>query len=304
MLGVPIAIPCEELKYKGIDRKLLAKVSERKDKRNEIMAKNEEEVLIDAQNDVENMVKDVEKVEIDKINEIHVVEDDGLMPSLAFVEKISPKWDQKDPTKLTWWNSASVLTFEISFHQIFVHEIELTKSNLYIRLEHDMFSMQYLVENSTLVCMKNYKLAKSIVPKLTRWHINGLTLVINMSKGEEDFWDIPSPFLTENGRPLKKSWITLNPMKMDEENEDEDIFANLTPPRYEFWTSKSKIRYSIEFCSRMYTKNFYCNLFATLFTSKNSRPGEQLKSQFLFQNMHFKIYRTRSNQKLWLNRVS
>ena len=116
-------------------------------------AKSEEKLVENKEKLAEYEARDIQ----DLINHPELV---NSMPSLAFVEKIS-QWEENHPSNLKWWNNTSNVTFEISFHQICVDEIELVKSNLYIRIESDLFTMQYIAGNSGLVCMNDYKLAKN-----------------------------------------------------------------------------------------------------------------------------------------------
>ena len=205
---------------------ILAKLRERKVVRDQISAKNEERLVGNKEklneNKASNIPEETSKNEVvqDLVNHPELVDS---MPSLAFVEKIS-QWEENHPSNLKWWNNTSNVTFEISFHQICVDEIELVKSNLYIRIESDLFTMQYITGNSGLACMNNYKLAKNVIPSLTKWSINGLTLRIKMTKVKAEFWDSSTPFVNNVGEPLKKSWITINPMKIA--NEDEEMVKN------------------------------------------------------------------------------
>ena len=205
---------------------ILAKLRERKVARDQVSAKNEKKLVENKENLTEHEARDIQEetskngVVQDLINHPELVHS---MPSLAFVEKIS-QWEEKHPSNLKWWNNTSNVTFEISFHQICVDEIELVKSNLYIRIESDLFTMQYIAGNSELVCMNNYKLSKNVIPSLTKWSINGLTLRIKMTKVKAEFWDSSTPFVNKVGEPLKKNWITINPMKIA--NEDEEMVKN------------------------------------------------------------------------------
>ena len=205
---------------------ILAKLRERKVARDQVSAKNEKKLVENKENLTEHEARDIQEetskneVVQDLINHPELVHS---MPSLAFVEKIS-QWEEKHPSNLKWWNNTSNVTFEISFHQICVDEIELVKSNLYICIESDLFIMQYIAGNSELVCMNNYKLAKNVIPSLTKWSINGLTLRIKMTKVKAEFWDSSTPFVNKVGEPLKKNWITINPMKIA--NEDEEMVKN------------------------------------------------------------------------------
>ena len=201
---------------------ILAKLRERKVARDQISAKNEKKLVENKEELTEHEARDIQEetskneVVQDLINHPELVHS---MPSLAFVEKIS-QWEEKNPSNLKWWNNTSNVTFEISFHQICVDEIELVKSNLYIRIESDLFTMQYIAGNSELVCMNSYKLAKNVIPSLTKWSINGLTLRIKMTKVKAEFWDSSTPFVNKVGEPLKKNWITINPMKIADEDEE------------------------------------------------------------------------------------
>ena len=205
---------------------ILARLRERKVARDQISAKNEKKLVENKEKLTEHEARDIQEetskneVVQDLINHPELVHS---MPSLAFVEKIS-QWEEKHPSNLKWWNNTSNVTFEISFHQICVDEIDLVKSNLYIRIESDLFTMQYIAGNSELVCMNNYKLSKNVIPSLTKWSINGLTLRIKMTKVKAEFWDSSTPFVNKVGEPLKKKWITINPMKID--NEDEEMVKN------------------------------------------------------------------------------
>ena len=205
---------------------ILARLRERKVARDQISAKNEKKLVENKEKLTEHEARDIQEetskneVVQDLINHPELVHS---MPSLAFVEKIS-QWEEKNPSNLKWWNNTLYVTFEISFHQICVDEIELVKSNLYIRIESDFFTMQYIAGNSELVCMNSYKLAKNVIPSLTKWSINGLTLRIKMTKVKAEFWDSSTPFVNKVGEPLKKKWITINPMKID--NEDEEMVKN------------------------------------------------------------------------------
>jgi len=205
---------------------ILAKLRERKVVRDQISAKNEKILVENKEKMAEYKPRDIpeetskDEVVQDLINYPELVHS---MPSLAFVENIS-QWEENHPSNLKWWNNTSNVTFEISFHQICVDEIELVKSNLYIRVESDLFTMQYIAENSGLVCMNNYKLAKNVIPSSAKWSINGLTLRIKMTKVKTEFWDRSTPFVNKVGEPLKKNWITINPMKIA--NEDEEMVKN------------------------------------------------------------------------------
>lgn len=204
----------------------LAKLRERKVVRNQISAQNEERSVENkeklAEYKARNIPEETSKDEAvqDLINFPEFVHS---MPSLAFVKKIS-QWEENHPSNLKWWNNTSNVTFEISFHQICLDETELGKSNLYIRIESDLFTMQYVAENSGLVCMSNYKLAKNVIPSLVKWSINGLTLRIKVTKVKSEFWDSSTPFVNKVGEPLKKNWIKINPMKIA--NEDEEMVKN------------------------------------------------------------------------------
>ena len=201
---------------------ILARLRERKVARDQISAKKEKKLVENKEKLTEHEARDIQEetskneVVQDLINHPELVHS---MPSLAFVEKIG-QWEEKHPSNLKWWNNTSNVTFEISFHQICVDEIELVKSNLYIRIESDFFTMQYIAGNSELVCMNNYKLAKNVIPSLTKWSINGLMLRIKMTKVKAEFWDSSTPFVNKVGEPLKKNWITINPMKIADENEE------------------------------------------------------------------------------------
>ena len=205
---------------------ILAKLCEREVVRDQMSAKSEEKLVENKEKLAEYEARDIpeetskDEVVQDLINHPELV---NSMPSLAFVEKIS-QWEENHPSNLKWWNNTSNITFEISFHQICVDEIELVKSNLYIRIESDLFTMQYITGNSGLACMNNYKLAKNVIPSLTKWSINGLTLRIKMTKVEAELWDSSTPFVNKVGQPLKKNWITINPMKIA--NEDEEMVKN------------------------------------------------------------------------------
>ena len=205
---------------------ILAKLRERKVVRDQISAKNEKILVENKEKMAEFKARDIpeesskDEVVQDLINYPELVHS---MPSLAFVENIS-QWEENHPSNLKWWNNTSNVTFEISFHQICVDEIELVKSNLYIRIESDLFTMQYIAENSGVVCMNNYKLAKNVIPSSAKWSINGLTLRIKMTKVKAEFWDRCTPFVNKVGEPLKKNWITINPLKIA--NEDDEMVKN------------------------------------------------------------------------------
>ena len=59
------------------------------------------------------------------------------------------------PSQLIWWNDKSKLVFEISFRGV-IDTVELSESNLFIRVESDYFSIQYLT-CKTVVCINNAK---------------------------------------------------------------------------------------------------------------------------------------------------
>ena len=132
---------------------ILAKLCEREVVRDQMSAKSEEKLVENKEKLAEYEARDIpeetskDEVVQDLINHPELV---NSMPSLAFVEKIS-QWEENHPSNLKWWNNTSNITFEISFHQICVDEIELVKSNLYIRIESDLFTMQYIAGNSGLV---------------------------------------------------------------------------------------------------------------------------------------------------------
>ena len=137
---------------------ILAKLRKRKVVRDQISAKKKERLVGNkeklAEYKARNIPEETSKDEVvqDLVNHPELVDS---MPSLAFVEKIS-QWEENHPSNLKWWNNTSNVTFEISFHQICVDEIELVKSNLYIRIESNLFTMQYIAGNSRLVCMNDY----------------------------------------------------------------------------------------------------------------------------------------------------
>jgi len=176
-------------------------------------------------NEVFAKIKTTNEVNEDRSKDTDVNENSNnnlpKMPSLAFVKDIS-LIVELPPSQLIWWNDKSKLVFEISFRGV-IDTVELSESNLFIRVESDYFSIQYLT-CKTVVCINNAKFKESVIPSHTKWNLNGLTLKMIMNKVEEKFWDASTPFLTENNQPFKRNWIKLNPMKVP--NDEEDIINN------------------------------------------------------------------------------
>jgi len=166
--------------------------------------------------------------EMNETNSIDTME--AVMPSLAFVKDIS-LIVELPPSQLIWWNDKSKLVFEISFRGV-IDSVELSKSNLFICVEPDSFSMQYFAYK-TVICINNTKFKESVVPSQTKWSLNGLTLDICMLKVEANFWDASTPFLTDNNKPMKRNWIKPNPTKVSNDNEgtvkDSEAFPNFPP---------------------------------------------------------------------------
>lgn len=158
------------------------------------------------------------------------------MASISYVESIDKPsnsdesyqtwitlWSKQTPSYFKWWNDETTVGFEISFRNV-VGDIELKTSSLYLRITVESFTMHYVTEDS-VVCMDKYLLLYDVIPSATTWNFKGLTLTIKLTKVEARFWDNPTPFLTENGDPLRRPWIRVDPMKMATEDDDDDEIA-------------------------------------------------------------------------------
>ena len=174
--------------------------------------------------------------------------DQDTMPALAIVKDCSPLLTTKRPTQVMWKDNETHLLLDISFRDCDLKQ-DLIKTFLHLCVEQQVFSMEYMDNLFSVVCLK-FQLSECVVPCQTNVSFRGLNLKISLKKLVPKACHAPSPFI-EEGQYVKKHWIIHDPMDFecsDADGEENDLLHNQSLLPWETSQSNSITQKPIEGC--------------------------------------------------------
>ena len=208
---------------------------------------------------VSEIEDDDDKDPVDYSDQVRTLEtaileyDQDTMPALAVVKDSGSNSSQallstKRPTQVMWKDNETHLLLDISFRDCDLKQ-DLIKTFLHLSVEEKMFSMEYMDDLFSVICLK-FQLSECVVPCQTNLSFRGLNLTISLKKLVPKACHAPSPFI-EEGQYVKKHWIIHDPMDFDcsdNEEKNDPLHNQSLLPWNQANQSFSQTRQPIEGC--------------------------------------------------------